>query len=92
MARQVSAARAKGRFADCLRAAEKGDSIVITRHGRPVAALIPAGELKQLERLRAAGPEKGLAGIAGGWSGSQELVRILSRNRRTGPRSSPRLD
>ena len=79
MARRVSAAQAKGHFADCLRSVERGGSILITRHGKPVAAMIPAAELKQVERLRSAGPEKGLAGIAGGWKGSEELVRSLGR-------------
>jgi len=49
------------------RKAEAGDPVVITRHGKPVVALVPAAELEQLERLRAAGPEGGLASLAGGW-------------------------
>ncbi len=92
MSRRISAAQAKARFADCLRSAERGDSVLITRHGRAVAALVPAVELEQLERLRAAGPEKGLAGIAGGWKGSEELVRSVERGKRTGPRRTAALD
>jgi prevent-host-death family protein len=92
MPRRVSAAQVKAQFADCLRSAERGDSVLITRHGKPVAALVPATELEQLERLRAAGPEKGLAAIAGGWKGSEELVRAVGRVRRTGPRRTARLD
>ena len=92
MARTLSAANAKARFADCLRTAEQGEPVVITRHGKPVAALVAAGELKQLERLRRAGPEAGLAGVAGGWKGSEELVQALARSRRKGSRRTPRLD
>lgn len=92
MSRRVTAARAKAHFADCLRSAERGDSILITRHGRPVAALVPAAELKQLDRLRTAGPEKGLAGIAGGWKGSEDLVRAVGNVRRSGPRKAATFD
>jgi len=92
LARTLSAANAKARFADCLRTAEQGEPVVITRHGKPVAALVAAGELKQLERLRSAGPEAGLVGVAGGWKGSEELVQALARSRRKGSRRTPRLD
>jgi len=75
--REYSVAEAKARFADCLRAAEHGEPTVITRHGRRVAALVSADEIERLERLRAAGPEGGLASIAGGWEGSERLAKIL---------------
>src|SRR5438046_6868886 len=40
MARRLSAAQAKSQLADCLRKAENGESVIITRHGKPVAALV----------------------------------------------------
>lgn len=94
MTRSVSLADAKARLSECVRDAERGDSIVITRHGKPVAALVRAEEVHLLERLRAAGPEGGLAGLAGGWEGSGQLVDILknhTRDRRSqGPARSRR--
>ncbi len=39
-----SAEEARSQLPDLLDAAEKGRSTVITRHGRPVAALVPLGE------------------------------------------------
>jgi prevent-host-death family protein len=87
----LSAAEAKARFAQCLRSAEHGTPVVVTRHGKPVAALVAAGELEHLERLRAAGPSAGLASVAGGWRGSDELVRNVLAIRRTRPRRTPRL-
>lgn len=90
MARTLSSAEAKARFAECLRTAEQGRSLLITRHGKPVAALVSAADLDQFERLRAAGPKAGLAGIAGGWKGSDKLVtRVLTakRARRRRPRA-----
>ena len=86
MSRKLSVAEAKARFSDCVRAAEAGEAVVITRHGRPVVALIPAGELAQIVRLRAAGPETGLAGLAGGWKGSEELVATVTHVRRSAGR------
>jgi prevent-host-death family protein len=88
----ISAARAKAELAECIRRAEAGEPVVITRHGKPVAALVPADRLQQIERLRAAGPDAGLAGLAGGWTGSEELVEHLREFRRSPPRpiSKPR--
>ncbi len=91
MAITVSAAKAKAEFAECIRKAEVGDAVVITRHGRAVVALVPVDRLQQLERLRSAGPAAGLAGLAGGWSGSDELVRALAGSRRSKARRGPRL-
>jgi prevent-host-death family protein len=33
-------AQAKARFAECIRRVERGEEIVLTRHGRPVARLV----------------------------------------------------
>jgi prevent-host-death family protein len=90
VATTVSAARAKAEFAECIRKAEAGDPVVITRHGRAVVALVRADRLQQLERLGSAGPAAGLAGLVGGWRGSQELVRLLAESRRTKTRRVPR--
>jgi prevent-host-death family protein len=86
MPRDYSVAEAKARFSWCVRSAEGGEPIVITRHGKPVAAIVPADDLERLERLRAAGPEAGLSSVAGGWTGSDELARALDRRRRTATR------
>ena len=51
VATTVSAAKAKAEFAECIRKAEAGDPVVITRHGKPVVALVRADRLQQLERL-----------------------------------------
>lgn len=91
MATTVSAATAKAQFAECMRKAEAGDPVVITRHGKAVVALVRADRLEQLERLRSAGPQAGLAGLAGGWRGSLELVRVVEASRRSKPRRGPRL-
>ncbi len=83
MRHDFSVAEAKAHFSDCLRSAEQGDSVVITRHGKPVAAIVRAADLERLERLRAAGPQGGLASLAGGWDRSEEVVEFLEKQRRS---------
>ena len=91
MATTVSAAKAKATFAECMRKAEAGDPVVITRHGKAVVALVRADRLQQLEGLRSGSPAAGMAGLAGGWRGSEELVRLLAGSRRSKARRVPRL-
>ncbi len=88
--RKLTVAEAKAKFAETVRAAETGEPVVITRHGRPVAALVPAADLELLRRLRAAGPEGGLASIAGGWEGSDELADLIDSTPRRGARTRRR--
>ncbi len=88
--RLVAAVEAKAHFAAWLREAEAGTSVVITRHGRPAAVLVPADLAEAIDRLRSAGPDAGLASLAGGWQGSDALADGLirrSRRRRRRPRA-----
>jgi prevent-host-death family protein len=41
MARQITLREANQRFAQCVRAVEAGEELVITRNGTPVAKLVP---------------------------------------------------
>jgi prevent-host-death family protein len=90
MTKMLTIDEGKAKFTRCLRSAEAGDAVVFTRRGKPVAALVSAAELAQLERLRAAGPEAGLAGLAGGWEGSEGLVTEIAKVRRGRWRRVPR--
>jgi prevent-host-death family protein len=90
VARKIPLAEAKSRFSDCVRRAEAGEACLLTRHGKPVVALVPASDLDNLQRLRAAGPGAGLVSVAGGWKGSEDLARTVARSRRTRPRRLPR--
>lgn len=78
MSKAISAAEAKAHFGECLRAVEAGRHILITRYGRPVAALVAADELKHLERLRASGPASGLVSLVGRWDDGDELTAALT--------------
>ena len=86
MIKQISLAEAKATLSECIRDAESGKAVLITRHGKPVAALVRTKDLENLERLKKAGPEGGLASLAGGWEESEELVRILDESSRVGQR------
>jgi prevent-host-death family protein len=77
MAKGYPIAEVKAKLGQFVRDAEEGRPVVITRHGKPVAALVRAEDLTQLERLRAAGPEAGLISLAGGWEGSDEFVESV---------------
>ena len=84
--RALSVAEAKAALSEAIRDVEAGNTVVITRHGKPVAALVAPDDVEKLERLRAAGPEQGLASIAGGWKGSDELVSNITAAGRRGRR------
>ena len=92
MNKEISLAEAKATLSECIREVESGKPVLIKRHGKPVAALVKPQDLANLERLRKAGPEGGLASLAGGWEGSEELVRILDDSARFGQRDEVALD
>ena len=92
MNKEISLAEAKATLSECIRDVEKGLSVLIKRHGKPVAALVNPQDLEKLERLKKAGPEGGLASLAGGWEGSEELVQVLDESARFGRRDSLELE
>ena len=51
--REVSTTDAKAHLAELLRTVERGESISITRHGRAVAHLVPAGDRDRVIRQQA---------------------------------------
>jgi prevent-host-death family protein len=89
MANEVTVAEARDRLSAHVRSAEHGTPVVITRRGRADAAIVAVEAYARLELLRVAGPQAGLAGLAGGWEDSADLVRELDDRRRGQPRPSP---
>ncbi len=92
MPKQVTIAAARDQLSAHVRSAEHGTPVIITRRGRAVAVIVSVEEFARLERLRAAGPQAGLAGLAGGWEGSEDLVNELDARDRRPPRPSPSID
>ena len=66
-----------------------GAPVVITRRGLAVVAIVSAEAFERLQRLRVAGSQ---AGLAGGWEGSEDLLRELDARHRGPPRPSPAVD
>ena len=56
------AEEARNQLPDLLDAAEKGQSTVITRHGRPVAALVPIDAFELITPQKSILPLKGSGG------------------------------
>ena len=82
---EISLAEAKAHLSSCIRTVETDEPVIITRHGKPVAALLKVEDLQHLQRLhQAAAPKSGLASLAGGWTGSDELADILDCSERIG--------
>ena len=50
---KISVTDAKGQLTDLVRRAERGDEVVLTRHGKPAARLVPATATIDPKRRRA---------------------------------------
>lgn len=50
---EISVAEAKARFSEILKRAEAGETVVVTRHGKPVARLEAAQATSKLPRIGA---------------------------------------
>jgi prevent-host-death family protein len=66
---RISVSDAKGQLTELVRRSEQGDEVVLTRHGQPVARLVPikavldrAARRKILDELRASGAAKASRG------------------------------
>jgi len=70
----VSIAEAKNRLSQLVRAAEGGESVVITRNGRPVAQLVPAPVGRRKVRL---GGMRGRIRLLPGWDKPIDIDRFL---------------
>lgn len=51
--REIQASEAKTHLPQLLDEVERGETVVITRHGRPIARLVPETERRQAEIARA---------------------------------------
>jgi prevent-host-death family protein len=70
----ISIAEAKNRLSQLVRAAESGESVVITRNGRPVAQLMPAPARRRKVRL---GGMRGRIRLLPGWDKPIDIDRFL---------------
>ena len=73
----VSIADAKNRLPELIRAVEGGETVVITRHGKPVAQLSPAPAGRRKARL---GAMKERIQFLPGWDEPVDLDAFLAGN------------
>jgi prevent-host-death family protein len=71
----VSVAEARNRLPQLLRAVENGESIVITRNGKPVAQIVPSPPERRQVRL---GTMSGRIHLKPGWDDPIDLDRFLA--------------
>ena len=66
---------AKNRLTELIRAAEAGEEVIITRHGKPVAQLVPPPAARRKARL---GGMKGRIKLLPGWDDPIDENRFLA--------------
>lgn len=71
----VSVAEAKNRLPELIRAVEKGEKVVITRHGKPVAQLGPPPPARRQVRY---GTMRGRIHCKPGWDDPIDLDQFLA--------------
>jgi prevent-host-death family protein len=71
----VSIAEAKNQLSELVRAVERGEEVVITRHGKPVARLGPPPSRRRKPRL---GGMKNRIRLMPGWDAPVDLDRFLA--------------
>ena len=71
---QVQATEAKARLAELLRTVERGETVVITRHGKKIAHLVPAVDQERADRRAAMEEFKRIRSQLGGINMTVEEV------------------
>ena len=67
MTKILSTAEVKARLSESIDLALQEGYVVITRYGKPVAALVSYEDIRQLQRLRSARQRGGLANLSENW-------------------------
>jgi prevent-host-death family protein len=79
--KHIQASEAKTRLLQLLDAVERGESFVITRHGRPIARLGPDAERRKADIASAVAEMRALGRRAGGVT-VEELLSARDEGRR----------
>ncbi len=94
MSKAMTIAEAKAHFSECVKSAEDGETVVITRYGKAAAAVVSAKYLADLESSagRTAG-RRGLIALVGRFPDGEELTKELEETvrHRGAPRKAPKL-
>ncbi len=76
---QIGAFEAKNRLSELLRAAEAGQSVTITRRGRPVARLVPAVDDRSTDLVEL---QTAFAEVRSGIDGEVDVRELVEEGRR----------
>lgn len=93
MSKAMTIAEAKAHFSECVKSAEGGETVLITRYGRAAAVVVSAKYLADLEaRASQKSAQLGLAALVGRFPDGEELSSQLERtvHERGAPRKAPR--
>lgn len=96
--REMPVAEVKREFRRVLDAAERGESTVVLRHGKPVAVVAPLPAADRRPKLPEAREPGGLLSLAGTLTGPEgaafveDLRQIVADRQKAIDRPAPRLD
>jgi prevent-host-death family protein len=79
MTKILSTAEVKAHLSESIDLALQEGYVIITRYGKPVAALVSYEDLMQLQRIRSANQTGGLAGLGEDWEDSEEFAGELDQ-------------
>ncbi|MFJ2261125.1 type II toxin-antitoxin system Phd/YefM family antitoxin [Streptomyces sp. NPDC087844] len=94
MAYEIPVTQARAELADLINRVVYGaERVVVTRHGKPLVALVSAADLERLEKLDAVGDEqvvssvsgvRGVAPVSASGSGERQRFGIAAEHRGPG--------
>lgn len=91
MAYEIPVTQARAEFADLINRVVYGNEhVVVTRHGKPIVALVPAADLERLDAVADEGAEKVISTVSvvrpgGSAAGEQRRFGIAARAHDRGP-------
>ncbi|MFF4555666.1 type II toxin-antitoxin system Phd/YefM family antitoxin [Streptomyces sp. NPDC001422] len=81
MAHEIPVTRARAELAELInRVVYGGERVVVTRHGKPLVALVSAADLERLEELHGSADEPAISSL----SGAREAASASRERRRFG--------
>jgi prevent-host-death family protein len=98
MAYEIPVTQARAELADLInRVVYGGERVVVTRHGKPLVALVSAADLERLEQIETASEDQVISTVsafrpAPSAEGGQRRFGIAAEHRQHGPAADERRD
>ncbi|WP_200301091.1 type II toxin-antitoxin system Phd/YefM family antitoxin [Streptomyces adelaidensis] len=85
MAYEIPVTQARAELADLInRVVYGGERVVVTRHGKPLVALVSAADLEQLEALEESSEEPVISAVSSAVSSVREVASVSREQQRFG--------